>query len=204
MIRIFGDSHAESSFRNLKIPNKNYRCYSITMFRIGRDNIIINFNKNIINKNDIIVLSYGEVDCRCHINKQINLGHDEDEVINQLVNKYITTIKNNTFDLDVKIIIVGVIPPTKKSNYEISNEKMPDNFPFPFLGSDQDRVRYTNKVNKLLEELSTNNNYIYFNPYSYYTSDDGALKYEFSDKNVHLGDNSFFLEKFTDLYNSLS
>uniref|UniRef100_A0A6C0HZ03 SGNH hydrolase-type esterase domain-containing protein n=1 Tax=viral metagenome TaxID=1070528 RepID=A0A6C0HZ03_9ZZZZ len=203
MIRIFGDSHAEFSFKNLKLPNNNYFCYSITMFRIGRDNVIINFNKNIIKKNDIIVLSYGEVDCRCHINKQINLGINEDDIINQLVNKYITTIKNNTINLDVKIIIVGVIPPTKKSNYEIENGKMPNNFPFPFLGSDQDRVRYTNKVNKLLEELSVNNNYIYFNPYSYYTTDDGTLKYEFSDKNVHLKENSYFLEKFTELYKSI-
>lgn len=64
MIHIYGDSHAEYSFRNLKKQNNNQSCHSITMFRIGRDNIIINFNKDIIEKNDIIVLSYGEVDCR--------------------------------------------------------------------------------------------------------------------------------------------
>ena len=64
MIHIYGDSHAEYSFRNLEKQNNNQSCHSITMFRIGRDNIIINFNKDIIEKNDIIVLSYGEVDCR--------------------------------------------------------------------------------------------------------------------------------------------
>ena len=88
-----------------------------------------------------------------------------DDVIQELVNNYIRTIQNNTIDIDVKIIIVGVIPPTKQNDYEILHE-------FPFVGTDEDRVRYTNKVNKLLEEISNYNNYIYFNPYSYYTRDD--------------------------------
>ena len=80
------------------------------MFRISRDNIIINFDKDkIINENDIIILSYGEIDCRCHIQRQINNGRNEDDIINDLVNKYFITIKNNVVK-KCKIIIVGVIP----------------------------------------------------------------------------------------------
>ena len=73
-----------------------------------------------------------------------------------------------------------------------------------FIGSDEDRVRFTNKMNILLEELSNKNNYIYFNPYSYYTTPDGTLKYEFSDGKVHLGENTFFLERFNDLYTKIN
>ena len=47
------------------------------------------------------------------------------------------------------------------------------------------------------------NNYIYFNPYSYYERDDGTLKHELSDTRVHLGNNSVFLEKFIDLYTQI-
>lgn len=202
MIYIYGDSHASYSFKNLKINYTDLHENSITMYRIGRDNMIINFNKDIIKNGDIIVLSYGEVDCRCHIQKQIDLGKNEDDIINELVNDYFKTIKNNIKDLDVKIIIVGVIPPTKQYDYEILHG--PILHEFPFVGSDEDRVRYTNKVNKLLEEISINNNYIYFNPYSYYTRSDGTLKFELSDNSVHLGNNSFFLEKFIDLYKKIS
>jgi hypothetical protein len=202
MIYIYGDSHAHFSFKNLKLDFFDLSCMSITMFRIGRDNMIINFNKNIIQKGDIIILSYGEVDCRCHIQRQINLGLNEDNIINELVNNYFKTIKNNITNIDVKIIIVGVISPTKQSDCEILHGPTILH-EFPFVGSDEDRVRYTNKVNKLLEELSITNNYIYFNPYSYYTTPDGTLNYELSDKNVHLGNNSFFLEKFIDLYTKL-
>jgi len=198
MIHIYGDSHAFHSFKNLKLDFKDYHSNAITMFRIGRDNIIINYNKdNIIHKNDIIVLSYGEVDCRCHIHKQIDSGRNEDDVINELVNNYIITIRNNIVNENIKIIIVGVIPTTRQYDFEVLHG--PILHEFPFIGKDEDRVRYTSKVNKKLEELSNINNFIYFNPYSYYTRPDGTLKHELSDLNVHLGDNSYFLEKFTDL-----
>jgi len=205
MIHIYGDSHASFSFKNLKLPHNNMWCPSITMFRIGRDNTIINFNKNIINENDIIILVYGEVDCRCHIQKQKNLGYDEDIIINNLVINYYKTIQNNLVDLidkNIKVIIVGIIPPTKQNDYEILHG--PILHEFPFLGTDNDRVRYTNKINNLLEEIAKNNNYIYFNGYSYYTRLDGTLKHELSDLNVHLKHNQFFLEEFYNLYTKIN
>jgi hypothetical protein len=199
MIYIYGDSHAAASFKNLKLNHKNYHRRAITMFRIGRDNIIINFNKDtIIYDNDIIVLSYGEVDCRCHIQRQINNGRNEDDVVNDLVNNYYRSIRMNIVNTNCKIIIVGVIPPTKHSDYGagIVDE-------YSSVGNDGDRVRYTNNVNKKLEEYARPYNYIYFNPYSYYTREDGTLKHELSDSTVHLGDNSYFLEKFYEAYNSV-
>ena len=198
MIYIYGNSHANNSFKNLTLPHVNLFSNAITMFRIGRDNIIINFDYDNIQKGDTIILLYGEVDCRCHIQKQINLGKNEDDVICELVNNYINTIQDNTKGLDIKIFIVGVIPPTKQNDYEILFG--PILHEFPFMGSDEDRVRYTFKVNKLLEELSNKNNFIYFNPYNYYTRDNGTFKFEFSDNNVHLRDNAYFLEKFIELY----
>ena len=199
MIHIFGDSHSHDSFNNLELPYIDNSHGGITMFRTGRDNIIIHFNKNNIKPNDIIIIGYGEVDCRCHIQKQINLGKDEDDIINEIVNNYFKTIKNNITDNSIKIIILGVIPPTKQSDYETKNGPILSEF--PFVGTDESRVRYTTKVNKLLEDISNKNSYIYFNPYSEYTRPDGTLKYEMSDSTVHLKDNRYFLEKFMELYN---
>lgn len=206
MIYIYGDSHAEFSFRNLNLLHINLREYSITMHRIGRDNIIVNFDKNVIRSKDTIVLSYGEVDCRCHVQRQIDLGRDEDDVINELVNNYFNTIRNNTINMDVQIIIVGVIPPTRVLDYEaLHGPHGPFFGEFPFVGKNEDRVRYTNKINELLKKLSNKNGYIYFNPYYYYTREDGTLKHELSDGIVHLGDrhNSFFLEKFIELHENI-
>ncbi len=110
------------------------------------------------------------------------------------------TIKNNIID-KCKIIVVAIIPPTRQIDYESIHG--PILHEFPFVGNDEDRVRYTNKVNLKLEELSKINNYVYFNPFDNYKREDGTLKHELSDNSVHLGDNSYFLEKFYDCYKSL-
>jgi len=198
MIYIYGDSHARFSFTNLNIEYKDYHCTSITMFRIGRDNSIIHFDtKHIFDINDVIVISYGEIDCRCHIQRQINNGKEEDAIINELVETYFQTIVNSIGNKNLRVIIVGVIPPTRQTDYELLHG--PITHEFPFVGTDEDRVRFTRKVNIQLERIvttNTNNRYIYFNPYSYYTREDGTLKHELSDTTVHLGDTSHFLEEF--------
>jgi len=202
MIYIYGDSHAHYSFKNLKLPHNNLWRASITMHRIGRDNHIINFvNNENLQSNDIIILAYGEIDCRCHVQRQVDMGRNEDEIINELVTNYIRTIKNNITEAIVNAIIVGVIPPTKQTEHDALHG--PIMHEFPFVGSDEDRVRYTRKVNNALEAAAKNNNYIYFNPYSYYTRDDGTLNRELSDLNVHLGDNSQFLKSFMALYETI-
>lgn len=200
MIYIYGDSHGMFSFNNLNIPYIDYHENSITMHRIGRDNRIINLNKAEHNNDSIICLVYGEVDCRCHIQRQIDIGQNKNDVINELVNNYFNTIKTN-INVYKKIIVVGIIPPTQKNDYETINGPILSEF--PFVGTDEDRVNYTITVNKLIEEQCIKNGYIYFNPYHYYTREDGTLKYELSDKIVHLGDNSYFLEKFIELYEEI-
>jgi hypothetical protein len=201
MIYIYGDSHANYCFNNLHIPHFKYHENSITMFRIGRDNLIVNFDKEFIVATaataataSTIVFTYGEIDCRCHIHRQKGLDRDEDEIIRELVNNYIDTIKNNTEGLDANIFIVAVIPPTKQSDYELLNGQITHDF--PFFGCEADRVRYTSKVNTLLESSSVKYGYTFFNPYDYYRRADGTLKYELSDNTVHIGDNRHFLEMF--------
>jgi hypothetical protein len=201
MIYIYGDSHAMLSFNGLTLENINKSHSNITMFRVGRDNTIINFDNNqVLSKNDVTIIVYGEIDCRCHIQKQINLGKNEDDVINELVTNYFNTLKNNLKYDNIKII-VGIIPQSKQSDYEDING--PITHEFPFVGKDEDRIRYTNKMNQLIENMCVINNYIYFNPYSYYTRDDGTLKYELSDSTVHLKDNSHFLKEFMSLHDKV-
>lgn len=202
MIYIYGDSHARFSFMNLAIPFYDKCEYSVTMYRIGRDNQIVNFNHWEHDWNSIICIVYGEIDCRCHVQRQIDLGKNEDDVIHELVENYFKTVKNNV-SVYKKIIIVGIIPPTKQEDYESTCGSIPDDHPYPFVGTDIDRVRYTSKVNNLIQEFCKIHDFVYFNPYQYYTREDGTFKHEYSDTIVHLKDNVYFLEKFVELYSSL-
>ena len=183
MIYIYGDSHAKAGFSELSLPNKNYWASSITMFRIGRDNYIINYNKDKVTSEDIVCLVYGEVDCRCHVQKQINLGRNEDDIIFELVDNYFKTIKNN-IKFYKKIIVVSVIPPATQSLYE--ELYGPITHDFPFVGSDEERVRFRTKINALKEKLCLEYGYIYFNPYDFCTNPNGTLDNP-SNRDVHIG-----------------
>jgi hypothetical protein len=99
------------------------------------------------------------------------------------------------------IIIVGVIPPTKRDDYERIHG--PITHEYPFVGTDQERVRYTGKVNARMAEYAQQYGYTWCNPYAYYTREDGTLKYEYSDRTVHLGNNAHFLKEFYATLNTI-
>jgi hypothetical protein len=116
-----------------------------------------------------------------------------------LVTAYFRTLLNtiNTIQSCKQVIVVAVVPPLKKGDYEKKYGPLPESFPVPFLGTDQDRVRYRTKVNLLLEVFCKQHEYTFFNPYdAYYMEPDGTLKYELSDTMCHIGDNTVFLEEF--------
>ena len=192
MFYIYGDSHSERPFRDLAIPHCKKQQPGITMFRTGRDNLIINHEHSFNNPENVFVLSYGEIDCRFHIGNQIKLGRNEDSIIRELVENYFKTIKNNILTFK-QIIVVAVVPPVKQKEYEIANTD------FPFSNSDEDRVRYTTKMNTLLEEHCAKNNFVYFDPYDFYKRPDGTLKFELSDGMVHIKDTAHYLEKFVQI-----
>lgn len=178
MIYLYGDSHARLSFAGLTSPHECRAENSVTMHRIGRDKSIVNWKA--CNPDDTVILTYGEVDCRAHIGKQIESGRTEDDVIQQLTQAYIDTVRNVAA---CHVIIVAVIPPTTNADYCKENPEGG----FPFSSSDIDRVRYTRKVNEHLELLCKLNKFAFFSPYEHYTREDGCLRREMSDGNVHIG-----------------
>jgi len=196
MIYIFGDSHANFNFKKLEIPHINKYENSITMYRISRDKKIFNFDINYNDKNNIFILHYGEVDCRCHIGKQILLGRSLEEICNNLVIEYIDAIKKVILKYN-KIILCSITPPIKKKLYE--QKYGPVTHEFPFIGEDNERVLYTKLINKLLKEYCIKNNFYFLDVYDYYSEEDGTLNYELSDKTVHIEKNEYINYKLTEL-----
>lgn len=196
MLFFYGDSHTNSNFRNLAIQNRNYYRNSVTMHRIGRDGIIINFLPSEHTMNSILVFDYGEVDCRCHIERQINLGRNEDTIIDELVSQYFATISKNVQKCKC-VIVVAIIPPSVKKEYE--DVHGPITHEFPFLGTDEERCRFTLKMNQKIKEECFKYNYLYFDPFDFYKNSIGCLKYELSDTCGHIKDNAHILESFAQL-----
>jgi len=187
MIYIFGDSHANFNMKDFSKEHINLYRNSITMHRIGRDNQIINFNSYMNDKNNTFILFYGEIDCRCHIYKQIELGRDLDEIIESLIDLYFKTIYNN-ITIYSYIIIGSITPPVNKEWHESIHGQI--THAFPILDTDQNRVLYTKLMNKKLEEYCYKYNYKYLDTYNNYSDIDGLLIINKSDNNCHILDNN--------------
>jgi lipopolysaccharide biosynthesis glycosyltransferase len=202
-LNIYGDSHALLSLRNLQVEHRNLFQFSRTMFRIGRDNQIVNFKPNHLSREHIFCLAYGEVDVRGHVGKQVHYGRHHENVCKELVDAYLLTIQRNITQYKA-IIIMAISPPTASKDHEVCNiHNQGNGGPIPFIGTDTDRVIYRNRMNELLEEGCSRLHYIFFNPYAPYTREDGTLKYELSDKCIHVGQNTHILNEFQKLISSL-
>lgn len=194
-INIYGDSHAMLGFNNFRTVHRNLFEYAITMHRIGRDNQIYNFHPSHNNSNTVFCLIYGEVDVRCHIGKQVELGRLEEDICLDLVKAYFKTIESNIRQYKA-IIVTGISPPVDPKDHTHRDH-------VPFIGTNEERVRYTRRMNDLIKEYCSKYRYIYFNPYDFYTREDGCLKYELSDGCLHIGDNRHFLGQFNALLYSI-
>jgi len=192
---IYGDSHPLLTFKDFRTLHRNLFEYAITMHRIGRDNSIYNFHPSHNNSTRIFCLAYGEVDVRCHIGKQVELGRNENDICMDLVKAYFKTIES-TIRQYKAIIIVGISPPVDPKDHTHGDH-------VPFIGTNEERVRYTRIMNGLIKEYCSKYRYLYFNPYDFYTREDGCLKYELSDGCLHIGNNQHFLGQFNSLMYSI-
>lgn len=202
MIHIYGDSHARYSFSGLDLSHQNHSCNAITMFRIGRDQAIINFHPSHLGPDNILVFVYGEIDVRFHIGNQILRGRKEEEIIQQLVMAYFNTIKTVAASSYRHIIVTSILPPCQQAECESVNGKITHEYPFQL--SDTDRVRFRERMNTLLREYCQENHFVFFDPYDFYTRPDGTLKFEYSDTNVHIQENNHVLQLFKELIENLS
>ena len=189
MIFVFGDSHANMNLRGFECNNLYQN--SITMHRIGRDGIIPNFNKSFNNSENTFIFFYGEVDCRCHIARQIALGRELPEIVEELTSKYFQTIKNN-IKCYKKIIIGSIVPSLRRRDWEDDNG--PITHEFPMIGTDEERVIYTKLMNKSLLEKCKEHNFIFLEFYSHYSRQDGTLNFELSDGVCHIKENKFIID----------
>lgn len=193
MIFIYGDSHARFLFSRLNLPCVIKFTAGITMYRVGRDNHIIEFDTTHHTNDTTLCFVYGEIDCRCHIYNQITSDMTEDDVINDLVIGYIDTIRNNICQFK-HVCIIGVVPTTEKD--EVERIHGASNPTFPFAGSDADRLRYTEKMNVKLQRVCEIYGFEFIAPYDFYKDDRGFLIRKYSDSTVHIRNNEHFIKTF--------
>ena len=181
-IHILGDSHSRE-FTNIA-NTVIHHVGPATMYKAGRDQLsFVDIRQFGVVDGDVIIFSLGEIDARCHIEKQSILQNRSlDDIIHSLAAQYIDFILNNITPYDsITPIIYSITPPTDI----ITN---PD---LPIYGSLVNRVLITKRLNQILKLLADENDILFLDVYQYYADDRGALIDELGDGNVHINQDSY-------------
>lgn len=178
-IHTLGDSHSINGFES--IPEICIHWVGPwTMHRVGKEGLpkpkSLRYH---MTKDDFLILCFGEIDCRCHVKKQIVNGRDENEILQTLADEYFKAIESNP--IFGKYIVMSVIPPAYH-NDEYDNKEL------PFEGTDEERYRFTEKLNRLLKQKCQDHNIIYLDVFSIYQDENGMLDPVLSDGTVHIKD----------------
>ncbi|PCI94361.1 hypothetical protein COB11_03965 [Candidatus Aerophobetes bacterium] len=179
-VHIIGDSHTRTFSR---IPYCKIDWLGpVTLHRVGRDGLdIVDFRKLKIKDGDVVVFTFGEIDTRCHIGRQI-LDHKRKlhEVTELLAKKYIQTILANCKNYSNILPIVYLPTPPGNKQKEVPNYR------FPFIGTNQQRVLWAKTLNKDLLKQCRKFKIPCINTYHIYSTPDGLLKRNLTDGHIHI------------------
>lgn len=181
-----GDSHAlvYGDLRDLV-----YNCKGlgpVTMHKVGSSKMSF---KAYFYEGSIVIFSFGEIDVRAHIWKQVQLGRDEDEVIEKLATEYIENLLR--YKDTYRIIVASITPPIDAPEA--------DNPDLPIFGSTKERSRYCKKLNSLLRSLCAAKELQFLDTYKNYADKNGLLIKELSDGSHHIGNTGPLREKLSKL-----
>ena len=211
-IHTFGDSHSYFAWKDISpkglkrllfkyrrlfnpkgiIDIKTHHLGPILCYSFGRDvfsKCDISLEKYKVRDGDIIVFAFGEIDCRCHINKYAQT--DYMKLIDHIIDNYLIAIKNNVQKCNAKLHSVCVfnVPPPASIKTTVQDPK------YPSLDDDQTRKNYHQYFNRSLLKKSKNNDYKFIDVYNQYSDHNGFLSKKFSDGKVHIK-NPYFIKKY--------
>lgn len=150
------------------------------MYRVGRDGLAgFNLRYFGVDEGDTAVYVFGEIDVRCHIVKQRDLQRASlEEIVEQLAENYIQTILDNQSQYTaLQSVVYNVVPPIK---WEVFSPE------FPFYGTAEERIESALLLNAALKKLCERHKLFFLDVYEAYSDENGSLRTELSDGNVHI------------------
>ncbi len=190
-IHVIGDSHGSYCFTNVlpvktkkersvwKLPFSIHWLGPVTMFRIGRDGI--DLKKLKVRDQDLAVFVFGEIDVRCHIEKQSTIQNKTlESIVEELATRYVKAIVSNRKNFkQLRFVVCLVVPPTDRAF----------NAKFPIYGELKTRIAITRQLNAKLREICTQEKIPVLDLYGPYSTEEGDLLEKISDGNVHISPN---------------
>ena len=178
VIHAIGDSHVKLNFGgDPRIVV--HHLGPVTMRAVSRDGRNNISPKELgVEDGDAVIWCFGEIDVRCHLIRQRDMLNEHiSTIVDLLAMGYINSILDIQHGMEVKTVVLGVIPPTDLTN----------DMNYPRVGALYERVWARNTLNKSLENYCILRDFIYLDPYKEFTDGAGALISNMSDGQVHVG-----------------
>ena len=179
-IYTFGDSHSGgNAWAGL---STQYHLGPMLCYTFGYHKNRFDINNFKLENGDTVIFCLGEIDCRCHIKKHVSDTKTYQEIIDDIVYNYFESIKMNIINSQItfkNVCVYNVVPPIQKHNTSENPE-------FPFDGTDEERRDYVLYFNKKYKEKCSEYNFIFFDIYDKYIDNNGFLRKDMSDDNVHI------------------
>lgn len=186
LIYVVGDSHS-LTFQN-SYPFIVYHLGAATAFGLASEKSKTNSHEKIISivkrvrKNDFLMLSFGEIDCRQHVYRQMilkKMDSSYEVIVSGIIERYFNVI-NEILMKHKRLIIYGMPPTTRQGNvYKIDHYALPE-------------IQYKIKgiFNNMMITNCKHNGIIYVNIFNKFCDSQGFISKEYSSDMIHLNKNA--------------
>jgi hypothetical protein len=182
LIHVVGDSHVVP-FRG-SMPFLAHHLGAATAYNLNKKNSTARSNEQLfkviakLGKKDIVMLSFGEIDCRIHIyyqHKKSNGKYSMEELIGSTLSNY-GEVMVQLRERRVNFCVYCVSPATK-----VGNE-----YKYPFYGTPEIRSQINRMFNEKLRAFCEKNGYAFIDIYDKVADKDGLMLKEYASDDIHL------------------
>jgi lysophospholipase L1-like esterase len=182
LVHVIGDSHAKV-FRWHR-PFIVHYVGAATAHNLPKTGSTTGSNRKLfdavsrIGRNDVVLLVFGEIDCRIHIYYQFKKNGERasiGELIDDTVANY-SRIMDRLAGLGVRFAVCGVPPATRVRNQ----------YRYPFYAPPEAHCRINALFNERLKALCDRRGYPYINVHCRFADEDGFMLKEYAADEIHL------------------
>ena len=183
LVYVVGDSHT-TVFKNKKMFIVHH-IGPATMFNLNKKDSSTKSNEKLFHvvnkinpKKDVLMLVFGEIDCRIHIYNQYQ-KQNKKFTIAELIDKTILNYGNvleKIKSMGIKFYVYGIPATGSEEN----------SYKYPFYGTPQIRSEICKEFNSRLKNFCVKNNYAFIDIYPKISDKNGFLLKEFATDEVHL------------------
>jgi lysophospholipase L1-like esterase len=131
-----------------------------------------------VSRKDIVMLVFGEIDCRIHLYYQYKKGNESrplTELVDDTVARY-GTVLEQLRALGIEPVVQGVPPATR-----VRNE-----YRYPFYAPPEVHSRISRMFNERLKAMCERNGYRYLDVHTEFSDSDGFMLEEYAGDEIHL------------------